>query len=79
MTHALVSELVAIIRRCLREPARPLTPALTRALEAGGFPFVEDEVAEIARRARGRGATDEELGLSIAAVLALSQTRTRVS
>ncbi len=79
MTPALVSELVAIIRRSPEAPGRPLVSALGRALEGRGFPFVADELAELAGRALVLGATDEELSLSIATVLALSQARTGTS
>ena len=75
MTHALVSELVAIIRRAPEDPGRPLAPALGRALERRGFAFVTAELEELARRALALGATDEELSLSIGAVLAMSQAR----
>jgi hypothetical protein len=76
MTQALVSELVAIIRRSRQAPERPLAPVLGRALEGGGFACVAAEVEEVARRARAFDATDEELSLSIGAVLAMSHGRT---
>jgi hypothetical protein len=76
MTQALVSELVAIIRRSREDPGRPLARALGRALEGGGFACLAAEVEEVARRARAFDATDEELSLSIGAVLAMSHGRT---
>jgi hypothetical protein len=75
MTHTLVSELAAIIRRAAEDPGEPLAPALGRALERGGFPVVTAELEELARRALAVGATDEELSLSIGAVLAMSLAR----
>ena len=75
MTQALVSELVAIIRRS-RDPGPPLARALGRALEGGDFACTAAELHEVARRARAFGATDEELSLSIGAVLAMSHGRT---
>jgi hypothetical protein len=76
MTHALVAELVAIIRAWLYDPERPLAPALGRALVGSGFAAVTAEIEELARRARALGATDEEVSLSIGAVLAMSRART---
>jgi hypothetical protein len=76
MTQALVSELVAIIRRSREDPGRPLARALGRALEGGGFSDVAAEVCEVARRARAFDATDEELSLSIGAILAMANSRT---
>jgi hypothetical protein len=76
MTPALVSELVAIIRAWPGDPEWPLAPVLGRALAGSGFAAVTAEIEELARRARALGATDEEVSLSVGAVLAMARART---
>jgi hypothetical protein len=75
MHHALVSDLVTIVRRSLDDPGRPLEAELGRALAGRAVPAVTNDLEELVRRARGSEATDEELSLAIGAVLAMSEAR----
>ncbi|HEX6274319.1 MAG TPA: hypothetical protein VFZ53_14860 [Polyangiaceae bacterium] len=69
MDETLVTDLLAIVRRSTEAPGRLLAERLA-GLPAG--PSVA-ELEELVRRARACAAGDEELGLSLAALLATTR------
>jgi len=79
MTEALVKDLLAIIRQTPDDPGQLFAARLERESAARiskGSASRESIVAdlrELTRRARVYGATDEELALSLGALLATSQ------
>ena len=70
MDETLVSDLVAIIRRSPVGSGRLLAARLEG--QVGAPPA--SELEELARRAHSHAATDEEVALSLAALLATSRT-----
>jgi hypothetical protein len=74
MTERLVTDLIAIVRRSAA--GRPLAAPVAWVGGAPAPPSVLAELEELARRARTLGATDEELGLALGALLAISAART---
>jgi hypothetical protein len=79
VTEALVSDLLAIIRQTPGDPgplfaARLERESAARRLALGKSPeSIVVELLELTRRARVHGATDEELALSLGALLATSR------
>jgi hypothetical protein len=79
MTEALVSDLLAIIRQTPGDPgpffaARLERESAARSREGQVTPeSIVAELIELTRRARILGATDEELALSLGALLAASR------
>jgi hypothetical protein len=79
MIEALVTDLLAIIRLTTGDPG-PLFAARLERESAARFAdgaatgeTIVGELRELARRARAHGATDEELALSLGALLATSR------
>jgi hypothetical protein len=81
MSEALVSDLIAIIRKTADDPG----PLFAARLEGHSAPRFDTgnarpdslvaELQELARRARAYGATDEELALSLGVLLTMSRAR----
>ena len=77
MTEALITDLLAIIRQTPGDPGPLLAARLEREPTARFSQTTPESIVkdlrELARRARAHGATDEELALSLGALLAVSR------
>ena len=70
---ALVTDLVAAIRETESAPQPVREQRLCERLDAAGLGASLGEMLAVAERAREQSATDEELGLALGLVLALSK------
>jgi hypothetical protein len=79
MTEALITDLLAIIRQTPGDPgplfmARLERESTARFSQGQATPeSIAHDLRELARRARAHGATDDELALSLGALLAASR------